>query len=179
MMRTTDLAAGSSANPLLPNGTFIVEAIIFGVVLLVIWRWVVPPIKKAMAERHDRAQKAIEDNNEATARYRQAEERLTESLHEARAESTRIRDEARAEGQRILDGMRDEARAESDRIQRRGAAELAAQREQAVSELDPRVGEFATTLANRVTGEDVSSSSGYRAEVDAFSASHRNGGERT
>lgn len=177
MLRTTELAAEGNTNPLLPNGTFIVEALVFALILFIIWRFVVPPIKKVMAERHDRAQKTIDDNNEATARYRQAEERLNEALHEARTESARIRDEARAEGQQIIDELRGEAREESDRIQRRGAAELAAQREQAVTELRSRVADFSTTLANRVVGEDVSSSTGYRSEIDAFTAEHGSGGD--
>lgn len=179
MTQTTQLAAGENANPLLPNGTFFVEAIIFGIILLVIWRFVVPPIKKAMSERHDRAQQTIDDNNAATRRYREAEQRLNESLHEARSESARIRDEARGEGQQILDEMRQQAREESDRIQRRGAAELAAQREQAVADLDTRVGEFSTTLANRVVGEDVSVAAGYRSEIDAFSRERHDGGDAT
>lgn len=44
-------------NFLLPNGTFFVELIIFLLVLFVIWRFVLPPVQKAMADRHDTLQR--------------------------------------------------------------------------------------------------------------------------
>ncbi len=167
-MRTAQLAAGQSPNPLLPNATFFVELIIFLIVLFVFWRFVIPPIKDALSARHDRAQKTIDDNREATKRFREAEQRYQEALRDARAESASIKDEARAEGQRIIDELRGQAQAEIDRIQQQGEQQLAEQRRQLLEELTPEVGRFATVLAGRVIGENVTAGNGHRATVDAF-----------
>jgi F-type H+-transporting ATPase subunit b len=152
-MRTINLAAGEQNNFLLPNGTFFVELIIFLVVLFVFWRFIVPPVRKAMAERHDNAQQAIDDNNAATKKFEDARKRYAEALQEARTESGAIREEARAEGQRILDDMRQRAQTEVDEIVRRGEDELAQQREQAARELRSQVSDLSTELAGKVLGD--------------------------
>ena len=61
-MHTTDLAAG---NLLIPNGTFIVELIIFAIVLVIMWRFVVPPIVKALQDRADRVARTASEREQA------------------------------------------------------------------------------------------------------------------
>jgi F-type H+-transporting ATPase subunit b len=161
------LAAGN--NFLLPNGTFFVELIIFLVVLLVIWRFVLPPIQKAMAERHDMLQRQLDESRQATEKFEAAKTKYAEELAQARAESNRIRDEARAEGQRILDEHREQAQAEISAVLLRGEEQLAAQREQVLGELREAIPSLSTALAGRVVGEDVTAE-GHQATVDAFLA---------
>jgi F-type H+-transporting ATPase subunit b len=152
-MKTTDLA--ESNNILLPNGTIIVEIIIFAIVLFVIWRFVYPPVRDALQRREDMVRRTADESQQATEKLRAAEQKFQNSLAEARSESSSIRDSARAEGQRTLGELREQARAEADGVQQRGAAELAAQRSQADRELRTHVGEFATTLAGRVVGTEL------------------------
>jgi F-type H+-transporting ATPase subunit b len=161
------LAAGN--NFLLPNGTFFVELIIFLIVLLVIWRFVLPPIQKAMAERHDMLQRQLDESRQAAEKFEAARTKYAEELAQARAESNRIRDEARAEGQRILDEHREQAQAEISAVLLRGEEQLTAQREQVLSELREAIPSLSTALAGRVVGEDVTAE-GRQATVDAFLA---------
>lgn len=157
-------------NFLLPNGTFFVELIIFGIVLLVIWRFVLPPVQKAMRERHDMLQRQLDENREASEKFEAAKTKYAEELAEARAESNRIRDEARLEGQRILEEHRERAQAEISAVLRRGEEDLAAQRERAMRELRESIPGLSTALAGRVIGEDVTAGDAHRATVDAFLA---------
>jgi F-type H+-transporting ATPase subunit b len=152
-MATMQLAEG--VNPLIPNGTFIVELVIFAIVLWVIWKVILPPIQKVLQDRHDMVQKTIDDNREATKRFAAARERHNETLAEARAESGKIRDEARSRGQAVLDEFRQRAQAEADDVRHAGEQQLAAQREQILGELRGRVGDLSSALATRVVGEDV------------------------
>lgn len=165
-------------NFLLPNGTFFVELIIFLIVLLVIWRFVLPPIQKAMAERHDILQRQLDESRQAAEKFEAAKAKYAEELAQARAESNRIRDEARAEGQRILDEHRERAQAEISAILRRGEEELAAQREQVIRELREAIPSLSTALAGRVVGEDVTADAGHRETIDAFLAEHSAGQTR-
>ncbi|GDY32448.1 F0F1 ATP synthase subunit B [Gandjariella thermophila] len=162
------LAAEGNSNFLLPNGTIFAEILIFAIVLLVIWRYVLPPVQKALRERHDMVQRQLDESRQASERYEAAKEKYAEALAEARAESARIREEARAEGQQIIDEMRQRAEAEVADIRRRGEEQLAAQREQATRELYAQVGTLSTTLASRVLGEDVSADPRHRETVDRF-----------
>lgn len=165
-------AAGS--NFLVPNGTFFVVLIIFLIVLFVIAKFVVPPLRKVMQERHDLVQQTIEDNNKATERFEQAGVRYREALEEARAESAKIRDEARAEGQQILDEMRATANGESAKIQERSAQQLDEQRAGIVSQLRGEVGGLSSTLASRVVGTDLSANASHSTTVERLLAEHEN-----
>lgn len=151
-MRTSNLAESIF---LFPNGTFIVELIIFVIVLVVLGWYVAPAVSKALAERQEMVDRQIRESQEAGEKLVAAERRFQESLAEARQESGRIRETARGEGQRHIDELRDQAHAEADRIAQRGAEELAAQRERAVRELQPHIGELSVTLASRVVGAEL------------------------
>ncbi|HEX3782452.1 MAG TPA: F0F1 ATP synthase subunit B [Pseudonocardiaceae bacterium] len=140
---------------ILPNGTFIVEVIIFGLVLLIMWRVILPPIQKALGERQDMLDRQVEESREASEKAVAAQERYHAALAEARTESGRIRDEARAEGQATLDEMRGVAHTEANAVLQRGTEQLAAQRATASRELQGQIGGLGVALAGRVLGTDL------------------------
>jgi F-type H+-transporting ATPase subunit b len=164
MIRMADqnLAAGSNNIFLFPNGTFFVEAIIFVIVLLVMGWYVAPAVGKALRDREEMVQREAKESQEAQEKLTAAEQRFAQALAEARSESGRIRDNARAEGQQHLDELREQAGQEADELSRQASEALAAQREQAMRELQPHVRELAGTLAGRVVGTDVPVSEGRR-----------------
>jgi F-type H+-transporting ATPase subunit b len=167
------LAQGN--NFLLPNGTFFVELIIFVIVLAVVWKLVLPPVQKAMRERHDMLQRQHDESQQAAEKFEAAKAKYAEELAEARAESNRIRDEARAEGQRILDEYRNQAQSEISEVLRRGEEELAQQRERVLADLRSSIPELSATLASRVVGRDLGTASANQDAVDAFLAEHGSG----
>lgn len=155
-MSDTILAQGEEQNIfLIPNATIIVELVIILVVLGVVWRFIVPPIQKAMGERHDRIQQQLDDADRANKRFAEADQRYRDALSEARNESAKIRDEARGEGNRIVEEMRESANAEVARIRQQGETQLAEQRDRVVHELRDSVGELSTKLAGRVLGSQM------------------------
>jgi F-type H+-transporting ATPase subunit b len=165
-MSTTDLAAAN--NPLLPNGTFFVELIIFVIVLFVMWRFIVPPITKALQDRADRVARTAQERQEATDKLAAAEARFEEALTAARREAGDIRAEARAEGQRVIDELRGQAGEEADNARRRTEADLAEQRERALRELQGHIGSLSTTLAGRVVGVELPADRRQAETVAAF-----------
>ncbi|GAB2991182.1 F0F1 ATP synthase subunit B [Amycolatopsis acidiphila] len=162
------LAEGN--NFLLPNGTFVVELIIFAIVLAVVWKLVLPPVQKAMRERQELLQRQHDESQQAAEKFEAAKAKYAEELAEARAESNRIRDEARVEGQRILDEYRNQAQSEISDVLRRGEDELAKQRERVLAELRTAIPELSTTLASRVVGRDLGTASVNQGTVEAFLA---------
>lgn len=162
------LAEGN--NFLIPNGTFIVELIIFVIVLVVVWRLILPPVQKAMHERQEMLERQHDESRQAEERFEAAKKKYAEELAEARAESNRIRDEARVEGQKILDEHRDLAQAEMSEVLRRGEEQLAQQRERVVTELRGSVPDLSTTLASRIVGRELGSASEHQETVSRFLA---------
>ncbi|HEX5401080.1 MAG TPA: F0F1 ATP synthase subunit B [Pseudonocardiaceae bacterium] len=162
----TNLAA--PANPLLPNGTFFAELIIFVVVLIIMWRFIVPPIVKALQDRADRVAETAKERQEATEKLAEADARYDAALTDARRKAGDIRAEARAEGQRVLSGLRTQATEEADGIRARSEADMAEQRERALRELQGHIGPLSTALAGRVIGTDLAATGRQAETVAAF-----------
>lgn len=152
------ILAEEQNNFLLPNGTFFAVLIIFLIVLGILWRFVVPPIQQAMAERHERVRKQRDEAERASQRFAEADQRYREALSEARNESSQIRDEARSEGNRIIEELREQANAEVAQTREHAEQQLAQQRRQVGNELREAVGELSTKLASHVVGTDVAGS---------------------
>jgi len=162
--------AAETQNFLVPNATIFVVSLIFMVILWFFYRFVVPPLTKAMAERDEMNRRQAEERDAAVRRLAEAQERYDAALADARAQATAVKDEARADAQRI----RDEMRAETDRkvaaIRERGEAELAQQRAEAVQALRGQIGGLSTELAGRILGRPVGQDdqyvASYLAELD-------------
>lgn len=168
-MSSYNLAAQGGGNLfLIPNATFFVELVIFLVVLGVIWRYVVPPVKRVMNERQEMVRRQIQESQQASKRLAEAQARYSEALAQARVEAAKIREAARADAQEIKEEMRQQAEQEVARIRERGAEQLATQREQVVRELRGELGTLAVTLAGRIVGESVADDARRAGTVDRF-----------
>jgi F-type H+-transporting ATPase subunit b len=169
-MSSYNLAApGGGGNLfLIPNATFFVELVIFLIVLGVLWRYAVPPVKRAMDERREMVRRQIEESQQASKRLSEAEARYSKALAEARVEAAKIRETARADAQEIKDEMRQQAEQEVARIRERGEEQLAHQRDQIVREMRAELGKLAVTLAGRIVGESVAEDARRAGTVDRF-----------
>ncbi|WP_405492477.1 F0F1 ATP synthase subunit B [Nocardia sp. NBC_00511] len=142
----------AEGNFLIPNGTFFVELLIFLIVLSVIWFFVVPPIRKVLAEREARVNQTAATAKEAGETFAEAEARYETALKKAREEAAEIRNQARSEGRAILDEMRSEAQQQADQIVAESTAHLRAEADQVAAELRESVEPLAQNLAGRVLG---------------------------
>lgn len=166
--RTLAAEGGGGSNFLIPNATFFAELVIFLGVLWVIWRYVVPPVRRAMNQRQEMVRNQVEESQAASERLEAAERKYQEALDEARTEAAKIREGARAEAQRIKEEMRDSAEREVAGIRQRGEEQLATQREQVVRELRSEIGNLAVTLSERMVGESLADDTRRSATVDRF-----------
>lgn len=162
-----DLAA---QNFLIPNGTFFVVLIIFLIVLTVIGKFVVPPIKAVLDEREEQVAQTSKDNRAATEEFEHAESEFRDAMKSARGEATGIRDDARSKGRESLDEMKQRATSEADSVLADATAELHAQGEEAAAQARSEVGTLSSDLASRVLGFDVKSDSTLSAAVDRLVA---------
>jgi len=144
------------------------ELIAFFVVLFVIWRYVVPPVRKIMKSQQDTVAKQVEDSAKASERLAAAEKQYSEALAEARTEAAKIRDTARADGQRIVEEMKAQAEREIERIRQRGQEELATQRQQVIRELRARIGRLSADSAAQLVEGHLSTDTKRKATVDRF-----------
>ncbi|MEV0295570.1 F0F1 ATP synthase subunit B [Nocardia sp. NPDC050710] len=141
-------------NFLLPNGTFFAELLIFLTVLGVIWRCVVPPIQRVLAEREARVAKTAADQHAARQARAEAEAAYRSALADARMTATGIRNRAREQGRSIVEQRRHAAQEESDALVTRSVAELRADADRVAADLRQSVDPLAQTLAVRVLGTE-------------------------
>ncbi|MGI8695269.1 MAG: F0F1 ATP synthase subunit B [Mycobacteriales bacterium] len=153
---------------LLPNATFIAELVAFVIILVVLGKYVVPPVQKAMRDRQELIRTQLEESREAKDRMEAAEKRFDEQLAEARNQAAQIREGARADAQKILEDVKAKAQAEADRITARGEEQLAASRRQVISELRGDIGTMSVQLASRLIGDSLQDGDRRGATVDRF-----------
>ena len=165
------LAAAEHENPLIPPlGEIIIGLIAFGVVVLVLFKFVAPRFEQVFRARREAIEGGIERAEAMQAEAKAALEQYRAQLAEARNEAAQIRDQARAEGQQILEELRVQAQEESQRIVARGEEQLAASRQQVVNELRGQIGTLAVDLAGRVVGESLADDARRSGTVDRFLA---------
>src|SRR3954463_5785148 len=166
-----NILAAESENPLLPPlGEIIIGLIAFGIVLLVMFKFVAPRFEQVFRARREAIEGGIERAETMQAEAKAALEQYRAQLAEARSEAAQIRDQARVEGQQILEELRTQAQEESARIVARGEEQLATQRQQVVNELRGQIGALAVDLAGRVVGESLSDDARRSGTVDRFLA---------
>ena len=150
---------GGTSNFLIPNGTFFFVLAIFLIVLGVIAKFVVPPIQEVLGERERMVAKTTEDNRRATDQEAAAEADYRKELAAGRSEAAAIRDEARAEGRSVVDEKRAQANDEVAGAVQVANEELKLSSDAIAGDLRPSVETLSATLASRVLGVDVSSTS--------------------
>src|ERR1700745_4351102 len=111
------ILAASKENPLIPPwGEIIIGLIAFGLVVLVMIRYVAPRFEQVFRARREAIEGGIERAEAMQAEAKAALDQYRAQLAEARTEAAKIREQARAEGQQILDELRAQAQEESARI---------------------------------------------------------------
>ncbi len=75
---------------LLPNGTFFIELAVSIILILAIYKWVLPPINKAMEERQEKIRSSLEAADQARADAEAADDERRAVLEEARHQAREI-----------------------------------------------------------------------------------------
>lgn len=157
-------------NFLVPNGTFFVELGAFLLLFYLLAKYVIPPINGAMTRRQDAIRAEFAELDEAKAEAKGAEDEYKAQLADARKEAARIREEARDQGNAIISEARDQAVVEQNRVKETAQAQIAAERQAALTTLRAEVGTLATSLAGRIVGESLEDDERSTRVVDRFLA---------
>lgn len=146
---------GGGGNFLVPNATFLFELVAFGIILWVLWKFVIPVVTGAAAEREEKLRTQREEAAQAKSSAESTESELNALMAEARADAARIREEAREQGAQIIAQHREQAKVEADRVTEAERAQIEAERSQALLQLVEEVDSISTQLASRIIGESV------------------------
>ena len=158
------------SNFLVPNGTFFVELFAFVLILVVLARYIIPPINKAMTARQEAIRQEFAEADQAKQNANKAEADFKAQIADARKDAARIREEAHEQGKQIIEEAKQQATVEQQRIKDQAQAQIAAERQQALTSLRAEVGTLATSLAGRIVGESLEDDERSSRVVDRFLA---------
>lgn len=167
-------ASSSSSNSifLVPNGTIVVELVLFLVVFGIVSKFILPPIQRVMAERESTIRAALEASDEGHSEAERLATEAIEVLSAARAaaraaleEAARIADEAR---------QREQTRglAEHDRLIIQAETTLSTEAARVRMELASHLETVVVAAAERVVGVEVRPER-HRAAIDEAIAALR------
>jgi F-type H+-transporting ATPase subunit b len=147
------LAATSSPAGLLSvNGTLIAEAIVFLLMVAILWHWVYPPVMRVAEKREQAIEAGLQQAQEAEKRLADVRVEVEKLLDEARVQAREISDRAHREAAGEADELRTKARREAKILSDQARVDIIAEKDRALRELRTQVGALVVAAAARVLG---------------------------
>lgn len=143
-------------------------ALIVLLIVLVVGRYGLPRIYKLLDERAQRIEEGLALAEEAKGSQKDAELRAERLVEDARLEAARIRDQAHAEAKAIIDQARSAAQEEAGKAIDAAQRQIQADKRAAQISLCGEVGILATTLAERIIGEQLKDTDLSSRVIDRF-----------
>jgi F-type H+-transporting ATPase subunit b len=141
----------AAKNPILPEPKEIIWfTLSFVVLMVVMWKYAIPPVQKAMDQRTEKIRRNLDDADKVRSEAQQVLEEYQRQLANAKDESNRIIEEARQTADQLRRDLMERAEAEVNELRERSREEIRAAQERATSELQARVGALAIELAEKV-----------------------------
>ena len=143
-------------------------AIVLLLILLVVGRYALPRLYAVLDERARRIQEGLDLADKAEQDQADAEKRAARLVDEARREAAHIRDNAQSEAKEIVAQARTDAQAEAAGIVEGAQRQILADKQAAQISLRTDVGMLATTLAERIVGEQLKDTALSERVIDRF-----------
>jgi F-type H+-transporting ATPase subunit delta len=148
--------------------TFIGQLIGFAVIVWIISKYVVPPVRKLMADQKQAVATQLEDSAKASARLSAADQYHAKRVEEGKAEAKHIVDEARTDSVRIVEQLNVQAGVEAERIKVQGGQQVSLLRSQLIRQLRGDLGADSVRRATELVTAHVSDPQNQSATVDRF-----------
>ena len=141
-------AAGGpfSINP----GLIIWTLVVFGILLVLLWRFAFPAILKSVEERERRIEKQLQDAERANAEAQRLLEEHRKQIAAARSEAQEILAKAKTVSQKERETLLAKAREEYDALLNRARKDIDAETEKAIQALRREAVELSIAAASRV-----------------------------
>jgi len=162
---------------IVPNGTFIAEIVAFIVVLLVVGRYILPPINRMLSERQEaiRGELAAADQARADAALADADRRS--ALEHARAQAREIIEQAQRTAERLAEESRDRGQREYERLVTSADAEVRLARQRALEDAARQLGDLVVEVVERIIGREMDRAAHRDLIQEAVEAHARETGE--
>jgi ATP synthase F0 subunit b len=146
--------------------TFIGQLIGFAAIVLLVWRYVVPPVRRMMAARQDDVRQQLKDSLEATKRLTESTTAHSQAVEAAKEEAEQVVAEAKSDGERITEQLHAQAGVEAERIKIQAAQQIELLRSQLMRQLRLELGHESVRQAGELVQSYVADPEQQSATVD-------------
>lgn len=148
--------------------TFIGQLVGFAVIVGIIVRYVVPPVRRLMAAQQQTVRDQLEESSVSTRRLAEADQYHAKRVADGQSEARHIVDEARSDSVRIAEQLRTQADVEVERIKVQGGQQVSLLRTQMIRQLRTDLGSEAVRRAGDLVRAHVADPQARSATVDRF-----------
>jgi ATP synthase F0 subunit b/ATP synthase F1 delta subunit len=148
--------------------TFFGQLFGFAVIVFMVWRYVVPPVRRLMTARQNAVRQQLKEAAEASGRLTVASQAHAKALEDAKAEAQRVTAEARIDAERIAEQLRAQADVEVERVKVQGARHVELLRAQLIRQLRQDLGYESVRRAGELVRDHVEDPVRQSATVDRF-----------
>jgi F-type H+-transporting ATPase subunit delta len=148
--------------------TFIGQLIGFAVIVFILWRYVVPPVKTLMQKQQEAVRTALAESAEAAKKLEDADAMHAKAVADAKAEASKVTDEARQDSERIASQLQEQAGVEAERLKAQGVQQVQLMRQQLIRQLRQGLGHESVRKADELVRAHVADPAAQAATVDRF-----------
>jgi ATP synthase F0 subunit b/ATP synthase F1 delta subunit len=148
--------------------TFLGQLLGFAVIVWLVWRYVVPPVRRLMAARQDTVRQQLADSAAAAERVKEASKAHEKAVEEAKVEAKQVVEEAKADAERIAEQLQAQAEIDAERIKVQGARQVELLRAQLTRQLRLELGHESVRQAGELVRNYVGDPAQQSATVDRF-----------
>jgi ATP synthase F0 subunit b len=148
--------------------TFIGQLFGFAVIVWLVVRYVVPPVRKLMTARQDVVRQQLADAAAAADRLTESTTAHSRAVQAAKTEAERVVEEARTDAERITEQFQAQSEIESERIKVQGARQVELLRAQLTRQLRLELGHESVRQAGELVRDHVADAAQQSATVDRF-----------
>jgi F-type H+-transporting ATPase subunit b len=143
-------------NPILPDANELIwGSISFVLLLVLLWKVALPPVRKAMAARTERIHGDLDAADHAKVEAQTVLEEYRRQLADAKNEANRIIEESRQTADQLRKDLVAKAEADATELRQRATADIEAAKERALTELRTQLATLAIDLAEKVVEHNL------------------------
>jgi F-type H+-transporting ATPase subunit delta len=148
--------------------TFFGQLFGFAIIVALVWRYVVPPVRNLMKDRQDAVRQQLADSAKAAERLTESTTAHSKAVQAAKSEAKRVVEEAQEDSQRIAEQFRAQAEVEAERIKTQGARQSELMRSQLARQLRLELGHESVRQAGELVRSYVADPEQQSSTVDRF-----------
>jgi len=149
--------------------TFLGQMITFGVLILFSYKFIWPPLTKAIADRQQKIAEGLAAADNAQKNLADAQDKVNDELKAARVKANEIIDQAHQRANQIVEASKAEAIEEGNRQKALIEADIAASANRAREDLRKQVSSLAVTGAEKLLRREIDPAA-HKALLDELAA---------